>query len=113
MVVLVAVAVALAVELVSVEAKVIALCSFLLAPMQIMMIDANYRRAAFWVSQIVQPSGAVELGEDLTNVATPVGVEGINALHLVCAIAGAADYDPSPRNFPTAVEDVVSLESKW
>lgn len=67
---------------------------------------------AFGIPQVKQPSRTVELGKNLADVATTVGVEGVDALHLVCIITGALDCHPSPCNFPTAVENIISLQSK-
>ena len=43
---------------------------------------------------------------------TAIGIECVDALYLVFIIAGAANCDPSPCNFVTAVENIISFENK-
>ena len=43
---------------------------------------------------------------------TSVCVKGIDSLHLVRIITGTTDYDPSPRDLTTTVENIVSLENE-
>ena len=43
---------------------------------------------------------------------TSVCVEGIDSLHLVRITAGATDYDPSPCDLTTTMENIVSLENE-
>lgn len=46
-------------------------------------------------------------------MSTSVCVEGIDSLHLVRITASATNYDPSPRDLTTTVENIVSPENEW
>jgi len=69
-------------------------------------------RRALGIAQVEKPRGAVELGEDLTDVSTAVGVECVDALHLLIAVAGTTDRDPSPGDVATGIEDVKGVEDE-
>ena len=65
---------------------------------------------AFWVSEIGQPSSAVEFGVSGRDLAFAVDVEDIDTLDLLIVVAGTVDRDPAPSDFVAAGEDIQGLE---
>jgi len=68
---------------------------------------------AFWVSEIGQPSSAVEFGVSGRDLAFAVDVEDIDTLDLLIVVAGTVDRDPAPADLVAAVEGIEGLEVEW
>jgi hypothetical protein len=64
----------------------------------------------FWISEIGQPSSAVEFGVSGRDLTFAADLEDVDTLDLLHVVASAVDGDPAPSNFIAAAEDIQGLE---